>query len=139
MAQYVFKDAYVMINSVNYSASIKSISFPLASAELDSTAMGATWETFALGLKSGSFTLNFKADNTNTSGLNESLWNIFDGNAAVAYILKPNGSTTGATNPKWTGNCVLTSCDFISGTVGDLAMIPATFKLDGASVRAEAD
>ena len=139
MAGYVFDDAHATINAVNYSASIKSISFPLSQAELDSTAMGDSWEEFELGLKGGSFTLNFKADDTNTTGLNESLWNIYNGSAAVAFILKPNGSATGVTNPKFTGNCILTRCDFMSGTVGDLAMIPATFKVTGAVGRAEAD
>jgi len=138
MAGFVFKDAHGTINSDDWSTYIKDISFPLSAAMLDSTAMGDDSEEFLAGLKTGSFTLLLKQDSVD-DGLNEQIYDIWAGNVEVPFILKPNGSTTAVTNPKFTGNCLLTDWDPIGGSVGALATTPVTFKVSGDVTRATSD
>ena len=138
MAGFVFKDAYVMVNTDDWSSYITDISFPLATAALNSTAMGDDSEEFTVGLKSSSFTLTLKQDAVD-DGLNEQIYDIWNGAAAVAFVLKPNGDTTAATNPKFTGNCILTDWDPMAGSVGDLAKVTLNFQVSGDVTRAVSD
>ena len=136
MAGFVLKDVYALINTVNMSAYIQDISFNLDMSTVDSTAMGDDSLESLPAMKSGGVTITLKQENTD-SGLNEDLWDIYNGAAAVAIVLKSNGDTTGATNPSFTGSCIMTSWSPIDGTVGDLAKAPTTFILTGDVTRAE--
>lgn len=138
MAKIVLKDAYFDIDGVDLSDHVKSISFPLEQAQVDKTAMGDTYLANLLGFKNASFTVEFVADYA-AAETDATLWGIYDGDAAVAFIIKPNGAVTGASNPKYTGNCIMTSYTAVDGSVGETAAQTATFQVDGAVARAVAD
>lgn len=136
MAGFVLKDAHLTINATDQSAYIKDISFPLTAATVDTTTMGDDSLEYLLGLKDASFTVTFAQDSAD-AGLNEDIWDIYDGGVAVTFELKPNGSATSATNPEFTGSCLLTSWDPINGSVGDHATAPCTFQVTGDVTRSE--
>ena len=136
MANYVLKDAYILLNTIAQSAYIKSISFPMEVGTVDNTCMGDDDLNFLVGMKSASFSITFAADNTD-GDLTEDLWDIYDGGIAVAFEIKANGAATSATNPEYTGNCIMTNFPVIDGSVGDEATHSCTFQVTGAVARSE--
>lgn len=137
MASFVLKNAYILLNSIAQSAYIKTISFPLESAAVDNTCMGDSDLNFLVGMKNATFSITFAADSAD-GDLTEDLWDIYDAGIAVPFEIKANGATTGATNPEYTGNCIMTSFPIVDGSVGDEATHSCTFQVTGAVARAEA-
>lgn len=138
MATHVLKNAYCMMNLVNLSAWVNSISINLEQPTVDDTNMGDDSLAFLCGLKNATFTINWSQDYT-AATVDPGMWAIYDGGVAVAFIIKPNGATTAVLNPKYTGSCILTGYIPIDGTVGDKAMAPCTFQVTGDIARATAD
>jgi len=136
MANFILKNAYLLLNAEDQSANIKTISFPLETATVDNTCMGDDDLAFLVGLNNATFSVTFAADSAD-SGLTEDLWDIRAGAAAVAFEIKHNGSVTAATNPEYTGSCIMTSFPVIDGSVGDEATHSCTFQVSGAVTRSE--
>ena len=137
MANFVLKDAYLLLNSVDQSANLKSLSFPMETATVDNTCMGDDDLAFLPGLNNATFSATFAADNVD-AGTTEDLWDIRSGGAAVAFVIMANGSSVGATNPSYSGNCIMTSFPVIDGSVGDEATHNCSFQVTGVITRAEA-
>ena len=141
MAKQLFSNAYLMVNSVDLSDHIRSVTLDASTEIVDSTTMGAavvkekivSFDDASIKVE---FAQDFKA--AATGAVDATLWAVRVAHAAVAIILKPSGATTGATNPKWTGNVIMTAYSF-GGGVGDLATASATFEFSGAITRAVAD
>lgn len=138
MADHVLKDAHLTINSVDLSDHIIQMSFPLSAEAVDDTNMGDDSLAFLVGLKNGTFSIRFSQDYA-AGEVDASLWAIYDGGAAVAFVIKGNGSATAVTNPKYTGNCILTEDPVVDGTVGQRAEITANFQITGDVARATSD
>lgn len=136
MANYVLKDAYLNLNSTDQSANLVSLSFPLETATVDNTRMGDDELNFLVGLQNATFAATFAADNAD-SGLTEDLWGIYDGKAAVAFVIASNGSSISATNPSYSGNCIMTTAPIVDGSVGDKATHSCSFQVTGAVTRSE--
>ena len=135
MATFALTDASVTINSVDLSDHVNSISFNIEQPTVDDTNMGDDSLAFLCGLKSGSFTINFSQDFA-ASEVDATMWAIYDGGAAVAFAFLPTSAAASATNPEYSGSCILTSYPPIDGTVGDKAMASCTFQITGDVARA---
>ena len=134
MATFVLKDAHLTIDSVDVSDHIVSITTTLEQAAVPDTNMGDDSDEFLTGLKNGNFTVNFSQDFA-ASEVDATLWSIYDGDAAVAFVIKPTSDAVAATNPSYTGNCILTSYSPIDGSVGDKAGAPVSFQVTGDVTR----
>lgn len=137
MAVLVLKNAYVSLNAVDLSDHVRAVTINYEAEIQDKTVMGATGRGKIAGLTNASFDITFAQDYA--AGEVDATLHTLVGAAAFAFIIKPNGDTTGVTNPKFTGNCVLASYNPVSGSVGDLAEAQATFEVDGALGRATSD
>jgi len=82
-------------------------------------------------------TREFNADDA-AGAVSASLWTVHTGAAAVAFVIRPDAGVVGPTNPQYSGNCVLTDFDPVSGSVGDLNMSPITLQVTGDVTRATA-
>lgn len=136
MATLIFKDAYVSINSVDLSDHVKSVTLNYEAEMQDDTAMGDTTRSNMAGLLNWSVDVEFLQDYA-ANEVDATLFSLV-GAAAFPIILKPNGSATAVTNPKFTGNAVLASYTPMGGGVGDLAMAPITLSPAGTLTRATA-
>ena len=137
MAVLVFTNPYLMINAVDLSAYVRSITLNNAYQIHENTAAGATGVSRIAGLQDASMTVTFNQDFASSKV--EATIGPLAGAAAFAIIVKPNGSATATTNPKFTGNAVLESWPAMSGAVGDNYEITCTFLCAGAWTRATAD
>ena len=93
---------------------------------LESTAMGDTGHRFVSGLQSVEVTLEMFLSYGATEV--EGVLNSCVGTGTTTLVISPSGTTESATNPEYTiANCMLQNFTPIASTVGELAMVTATF------------
>ena len=122
MANIVLKDAYVMINAVDLSDHVKSVTLNYKAELLDDTAMGDSGRSRIAGLLDWDADIEFYQDYA-ASNVDATLFPLA-GAAAFAVKIQGVSGTISATNPQYQGNGVLESYQPVGGSVGDNAMTP---------------
>ena len=136
MAKFVFKDADVNVNAIDLSDHVESVTINYSGATPESTAMGDGTENRLPGLLDWSIEVNFRQDFA-ASKVDATLFSLIGAAAFVIIILPVKTGGISATNPSFTGTCLLQTYSPIGGSVGDVAAAPATFvAASGALVRA---
>jgi hypothetical protein len=135
MAKFAAKDYSFVLNSVDLSDHVISVSLPLEQATEEVTAMGDASRTYVLGLKGSTLDVEFQQDFAATE-VDQTLWAIFDGDAPVTAVLKPTSGSVSATNPSYTVSVILTGYDPFGASVGSVATTAPTFQVSGDVVRA---
>lgn len=133
MAALVLTNAYVTINSVNLSDHIASITLNTADDVIDTTAFGSTARTRIAGLGDNSVTIEFHQDYA-TSNVEATIFPLLGNTTSV--VVKPNGSTTGATNPSYTFTALVSEWQPLNGAVGELATASVTWPISGEVAKA---
>ena len=133
MATFVFTDASVTINSVDLSDHVRSVTLDISAEEQDDTAMGATFRSRKGGLKDGSISLEFNSDFA-ASEIDATIFPILG--TSVAFDIRATSSAVSATNPKYTGSCLVTQHVPVGNAVGDLATTSVTWPTTGTITRA---
>lgn len=132
MAVFALTAQVCTVNSVDYSDHLKSATLTVDAAQLDTTDFAsAGWVEMIGGLKSGTLALEFM-DDVADNDVDEELWALLG--TVVAFTLKPVAGTTGASNPEYQGNVLITGHS-IGGAVGDLAGKSLSFPTSGAITR----
>ena len=134
MAKFVLKDGYVSINAVVLSDHVESVTVNHNGETPERTSMGDNSRARLPGLKDFSLDLNFRQDHA-ASNVDATLFPLV-GAAAFAIEIRPTTAAVSSTNPKYTGNCLLSAYNPVTGTVGDTAAAPATLIGDGDLARA---
>lgn len=117
------KNPHVQVNSIDLSAHVKKAGVKRSYQEEDSTVGNAAGtEETTLTLEAGEFMLEFRQD-FDADLVNETLWGIGRSEVPVIVGVEPTAS---ATNPHYTGNCVLPEYSPFDEEIG---------KVIGASVR----
>jgi hypothetical protein len=133
MAALVLTNAYVTINSVNLSDHITSITLNTTEDVIDTTAFGNTARTRVAGLLDNSVVIEFQQDYA-TSNVEATIYPLVGTTTTV--VVKPNGSTTGATNPSYTFTALVSEWQPLSGAVGELATASVTWPISGTITKA---
>lgn len=133
MAVLVLTSTYLSINASDLSAYAKKIELAVDVDQLDATDFAsAGWKENVGGLKAG--TLSFDAnDDFAASQLDSILWPLLG--TVVAFEMRPTSAAVGTSNPKWTGNVLITGHN-AGGDVGALAQKSNTYPTSGAVTRA---
>ena len=126
------KDTYFSIDGTNISTFLDSVEPSFSTDEADTTTFGNESKTFILGLSEASFSLSGNFDGTDTTGIDDILWAIYEAKAAVNFEYGPGGNATGAV--KYSGSCYITGYD-PSTPVGDKVTFSATVRVTGDVVR----
>jgi hypothetical protein len=101
---------------------------------VETTAFGSTGaRTRVAGLADNSVTLEFHQDFA-SGEVETTIYPLIGTSAAV--VVKPNGGTTGASNPSYTFNALVTEWTPVNGAVGELATASVTWPVDGAITKA---
>jgi hypothetical protein len=133
MASLAFTNASVVLNSVDLSDHVKSVTLNYSAAMLDDTAMGDTTKKNKGGLKDWSLNVEFKQDYAAAS-VDATLFPLVGSTFTVA--VKPVNTATSATNPQYSGTGILESYPPIAGGVGNLAAASVTIQAAGTLSRA---
>jgi hypothetical protein len=133
MATIVFTDAYVMINSVELSDHVKSVTLNYSADDVEDTNMGDTTHIHLGGLLNWSLDVEFASDWA-SGEIDATLFSLV-GAASVTVAVRPVNATIASTNPEYTGSAVLLDYPPISGAVGELKTTSAHFESAGALTR----
>jgi IMP cyclohydrolase len=131
MARIVLTNAYVLINSVNLSDHIASITLTTTDDVIETTAFGSSARTRIGGLADNSVALEFHQDYAAANveaTINGSPSLV---GTVTAVIVKPNGATTAADNPAYSFNALVSEWTPLNGAVGELATASVTWPIDG--------
>jgi hypothetical protein len=134
MAKFVLTDMKTLINSVDFSDHLASVTLDISSDEVETTAFGTSgFRTRVGGLKDASITLSFHNDfgTTSSNAVDSTIWNLFNTNATV--VVTPTSSAVSASNPSYTGLFLVSQVNPISGSVGDLATRDVTWPVAGTA------
>jgi hypothetical protein len=135
MATFVLTDAYVSVATVDLSDWVTSVSLSVEVDEQEDTAMGDTYRSRLGGLKDWTLDIEFNQDFAG-SAVDDTLFALLG--TSVAIEIRPDSDAVGASNPKFTGNVLVTEYSPIDGSVGDLATTSVSWPGNGALTRATA-
>jgi hypothetical protein len=125
MAVLALTNAYISVNSVILSDHANTVTLNYEIDSVETTAFGSSGHTFTGGLQNNSLDITFMQDFA-TSNVEATIYPLVGTTTTV--IIKPNGSTTGATNPAYTlTGTFLAAHTPVQGGVGELATTSLTF------------
>ena len=133
MAVITLTNAYITINSVNLSDHIASVTLTTTDDVIETTAFGSSARTRIGGLADNSVALEFHQDYA-TSSVEATIYPLIGTTTAV--VVKPNGATTGAQNPSYSFNALVSEWTPLNGAVGELATASVTWPIDGNITKA---
>lgn len=134
MARIVLTNAYITVNSVDLSDHIASVTLTTNRDVVETTAFSSTAARTRIGgLADNSVALEFHQDYA-TSSVEQTIYPLLGSNAAI--VVKPNGSSTSATNPAYSFNALVSEWTPLNGAVGELATASVTWTIDGAITKA---
>lgn len=134
MAHTVFTNASVVLNGVDLSDHVDSVTMTHTTETLDDTCMGDTYRNRLPGLRDWSAQISLKADFA-ASEVDATLATIRGLTAPVTLAIRPVNAAISATNPEYTGPVIVTDEQIFGGAVGEMNMSPITCQGAGALVR----
>jgi hypothetical protein len=139
MARIVLTDASVVINGVNLSEFITSVALSTSDDVVDTTGFGGGARTRVAGLSDNSVTLEFNQDFA-TSAPEVSINAVGSSlvGTTTTVVVKPSSGAVSAANPSYTFSAVVAEWQPLSGSVGELATISATWPISGNITKAVA-
>jgi hypothetical protein len=121
----------VMVNSVDLSDHVNSVTINRNFDELEVTAMGDSGHKFIKGLEASSITIDFLND-TATASVLQTLQAAWGTNVTVKMVQTKGATTTiSATNPLYTMTCLVNGTTDINGATGDLSTQSLTWNVSG--------
>lgn len=133
MAKLVTKNVAVKVNAVELSTYVAEIDLGQEVDEVDVTGMGAVSHEIVAGLRNDEFSMTFWQDFA-TAKVDQTLSPLLGTGSVFLVEVWPDGTTTSATNPKYSGSCQLLAYHPIAGGVGDGGQTEVTFKPTGAGI-----
>jgi hypothetical protein len=128
-------DCTFSANSVDLSASIKSIQINEKTNTTDKSVMGGTNKLNGVGLDEWDMSTTF-LQAYGTGSVEATLSAIRAGRVAVTVVSKPTSAAVGTSNPSFTGSAVLTGFTPVAGNHGDEQVCVATWACAGTLTRA---
>lgn len=136
MARIVLTNAYVTVNSVDVSDHVASVTLNSSIDVVETTAFSSTAARTRIGgLADNSITLEFHQDYASGS-IEATIYPLLGTTTSV--VVKPNGSTTSATNPAYTSTVLVSEWTPLNGAVGELATASVTWPVSGAITKTTA-
>ena len=129
----MLNNASIVVNSVDLSSYVTSITLSQSADSLEDTAMGDTSRSYIGGLKSGSVDIEFNADFA-ASKTEATIFPLVGTSTAV--VVKPVDASVSATNPSYTFNAIVTEWDTLNGSVGEIATHSVSWPITGAITKA---
>ena len=133
MAEFVLNNASVVVNSVDLSAYVTSVTLSQSAETVEDTSMGDTARTYVAGLKTGTIDLEFNADFA-AAKTEATVFPLVG--TATQVVIKADSGSTSATNPQYTATAIVTEWPSISGSVGELATHNCSWPIAGTVAKA---
>lgn len=131
----VLTDASVVVNGVDLSDHVRSLTLQYNADAVDKTAMGDTTRNRTGGLKDWSVSIEFNQDFA-ANEVDATLFPLVG--STFTFTGKPTSAAVSATNPSFSGSALLESYQPINGSVGDLHTTSVSLVAAGDLTRATA-
>lgn len=128
MAKLVLRDCYVVVNGTNFSDHVSSCEINMAKDEVETTNFSGSGRERVHGLQDNSFTVTFQQDFA-ASSVDDVLFPLWDNENEFEVEIRPRSLAVSASNPKYTGSCILLEYQPLAGDVGDLSETEVTFNV----------
>lgn len=126
MAKLVLRDCFISVNGTDFSDHVNSVEVQLKKDAVDTTNFSGGGKEQAHGLKSDEFTLNFQQDFA-AADVDAILYPLYDTEVEFEVVVRPTAAAVSATNPNYTGTCILLEYSPLNGKVGDLSETKVKF------------
>ncbi len=133
MAVYMSDDVSILINAVDLSDHVTSVTFSEIADELETTAFGQSFRSRIGGLKDGSLDVSFNNDFA-ASSVQATIRTLIG--TVVVVVLKPTSGSLSATNPSYTFSVLVTEWPTLGNAVGELATADVSWPITTAVVEA---
>lgn len=130
MSKTVLTNVSVLVNSVNLSAWVDTVTLEQSYADVDTTAFGQTAKTRIAGLGDHKCTLDFQQDWA-LAAVEATILPLV-GTLTQVVVTVPNATTASSTNPAYTFTVLVTSWKDVDGKIGDLSKSSVTWPVSGA-------
>lgn len=120
MTKIVLKSCTITVNGVDFSDHISSVTVNLTKDEVETTNFSGQGRERIAGLKDDSFELNFQQDFA-PGEVDATLYPLWDLETEFTVTVKPTSSAVSASNPLYTGTCILLEYQPLAGDVGALS------------------
>lgn len=125
MARIVLKNCYIEINAGDFSDHCSSVEVNASKDDIDVTNFGGGGREHAHGLQDNSFVLNLQQDFA-AAEVDATLYPLWFNETEFVVKVRPTASATSATNPEYSGTCILLEYKPLSGGVGELSETSVT-------------
>jgi hypothetical protein len=126
MGKIVLRDCSITVNGVDLSDHVSSVEVNFVKDEVETTNFSGQGRERVAGLKDDSFVVTFQQDYA-AGEVNATLFPLYDNETEFTVVVKPTAAAVSATNPSYTGTCILLEYQPLSGSVGDLSETEVTF------------
>jgi hypothetical protein len=116
----------LVVNTVDLSDHVQSITVSMDAEDLDATAMGADSRAHIPGLRDDRMDVVFLQDYA-ASKVDATLSPLVGSGTGVTIVAKPTSAAVGPTNPSYTMSGILLSYQPIDATVGEISTPDVTF------------
>lgn len=138
MAKLVLRDCYVVVNGTNFSDHVSSCEINMSKDEVETTNFSGSGRERVHGLQDNSFSVTFQQDFAAAS-VDAVLFPLWNNENEFTVEIRPTSGSVSASNPKYTGTCILLEYQPLAGDVGDLSETEVTFNVQrGTFTRATA-
>ncbi len=132
MAQQVFTNCLVIVNSTDITNSVKSVKVNRTPDMLDNTVMGMGAKSRKKGLDDWSVELEL-LDDFAADALDQGMHTLFNAGSTFTTIFRPTTAVRSGSNPDYSGVGIIESFP-IGGAVGDLAQKTIRILAAGSSM-----
>jgi hypothetical protein len=126
MAKLILRDCSIVVNSVNFSDHISSVTIQLSKDEIDTTNFGGSGRERVAGMKDDSFEVNFQQDYA-SGQVDATLYPLWNNETEFTVVVKPTAAAVSASNPSYTATCILLEYTPLAGDVGKLSETTVKF------------
>jgi hypothetical protein len=120
MSKIVLKDCSIVINGVDLSDHSSSVEIALKKAAIDTTNFSGGGKEAIAGLSEDTFTVDFQQD-FGVAEVNATLIPLYENETEFVVVVKAHSASVTATNPSFTGTCILLEYSPLAGKVGSLS------------------
>ncbi len=135
MAKFVLKDAEIVINTVDLSAWVNAATLDINPDLPEANTMGTFFKVRQVGLSDATLSVTF-TQNFDSGAVDATLWPLVGAVPFTVTAMADKTAGIGVTNPRYSMSAVLGTYQPIQGTIGDTALVNATFPSSGALTRA---
>ena len=120
MSKFVMLNCSVVVNGVDFTDHISDVEIALSKKSVDTTNFSGGGFEQVQGLRQDVFTLNFQQDFA-AAQVDATLYPLYANGTEFVVVVKPTAAAVSATNPTYTGTCILLEYTPLTGKVGSLA------------------